>query len=583
MKVAAIIQARTGSTRLPKKVLLDISGKPMLVHVIDRVKMAKKVDEIIIATTTNKKDDVVVNIAKKEEVNFFRGSEEDVLDRYYNAAKQSRADLIVRITSDCTLIDPEIIDRIIGKFQNVFENKKADYASNVHERTFPRGLDVEVFSFKALEKSFKEAKDPVYREHVTAYIYRHPEIFKICSLKASNEYFAPELRFCVDTKEDLALIRKIYEKLYKKGFVETRKAIWLVKKDKLYKINEMIEQKAHQSIKQKILHKKIFFRLDYSRKIGVGHLMRCLALAEKINAESIFLLQKTSPEIIGLIKSKGFGIVEINFNNEIEELNKIKKLVAVEKPFTLIIDLYNRSQDYFNELRKIPSKLVVIDDFAGIRLDADIIISNNFFANNLNYNNFRGNILLGPKYAFLRKEFENFEERKITKDVKNLLIMFGGADNKNLTTKTLKILRNNGRNKIVVVGKIFSKIAELKKELKHHKKFELYVDAINISELMKKSDIAISAAGTTMFELAATGTPTLAVAQVEHQKIVAEACEKAGFAINLGDDEHFQNYLLKYLDELSSSEIRKKLSVSGQKLVDGKGAERVADEIMRLA
>ena len=164
-----------GSTRLPGKVLMELEGKPLLQRVVERVKRAKKIDEIIIATTKNKEDKKLTEFAEKLKVKSYAGSEDDVLDRYYQAAKKFGAENIVRITSDCPLIDPEIVDDIISYYLN----NDFDYVSNTISPTYPDGLDTEVFSFKALERAWKEAKKGFEREHVTPYINRHPEIRKL--------------------------------------------------------------------------------------------------------------------------------------------------------------------------------------------------------------------------------------------------------------------------------------------------------------------------------------------------------------------------------------------------------------------
>ncbi len=578
MKIVAIIQARTGSTRLPGKVLLKLAGKTMLSQVIERVKRAKKIDEIIIATTTSKKDEVVIKIAKAENVKFFSGNENDVLDRYYNAAKKFEADIIARITSDCPLIDPKIIDNTI----ELFEKEKADYASNVFERTFPRGLDVEIFSFKALEKAWKEAKENVYREHVTSYIYGNPKMFKLASLTAEKKFFAPELRFCVDTKEDFELMKKIYDKLYRNGFVNSEDAVVFVKKEKLYKINQSVEQKSHPKIRQKTSEKIVVFRLDADEKIGTGHLMRCFALAEKLKARNVFVLKKmrgTNNKIAEIVKNKGFEILFIDFSDEKNEIEKLKELNAELNSSAIVVDVYNRSENYFYELKNF-GRLIVIDDFAKLQLDADIIVNSNVFAKNMDYGNCSGRLLLGPKYALLRTEFENIKKRKIHGQVKTILIVFGGSDPNNATIKALRALREVKFLKIIVVGKLFSNIPELKEELRNHQHL-LYVGAHNVSELMQKADLAISGAGTTMLELACTGLPALSIVQAENQKLVAEEFEKQGTSINLGNDIN-PLILRKKILELKNYALREKMSASGQKLVDGKGAERVAEEIMGL-
>ncbi|MBU0477143.1 glycosyltransferase family protein [bacterium] len=236
MKVAAIIQARMSSTRLPNKVLADIEGKPMLWHVINRLKRAELVDEIIVATTTNRKDESIIELAKETKAEWFRGSESDVLDRYYQAAKKHGSDIIVRITPDCPLIDPEVIDKVIERF---FIGN-LDYVSNVHPPTYPDGLDIEVFSFKTLKKAWEEAKKSSEREHVTLYVVNHPEIFIIGNIE--NEKNLSYMRWCIDEQKDLKFIKEIYKRLYKNDEIFNMNDILslLKKEPELMKINEGI-------------------------------------------------------------------------------------------------------------------------------------------------------------------------------------------------------------------------------------------------------------------------------------------------------------------------------------------------------
>lgn len=208
----AIIQARTGSTRLPNKVLLKLQGKSVLEHVVQRVKRSKKIDKVVVATTTKKEDDRIVNICKKLNIDYFCGSEEGVLDRYFQTARLFHIDPIVRITADCPLIDPDIIDKVI----DFYYKGKYDYVSNSHPPTFPDGMDVEVFSFKSLQEAWERATLPEERgEFVTVYILRNPQIFKIGNFLNKEDLYS--LRLTLDGKKDLILIRKIYKELYKKN------------------------------------------------------------------------------------------------------------------------------------------------------------------------------------------------------------------------------------------------------------------------------------------------------------------------------------------------------------------------------
>ena len=206
MKVVAIIQARMGSTRLPGKVLLDLAGEPVLARVVNRTQRATTLDGIVIATTTESGDEVIVELCNSRGWAHFRGSEEDVLERYYQAARKYHADIVVRITSDCPLIEPEIIDLVV---QELLEDGSLDYVSNtLPPRTFPRGLDVEAMTFKTLERAWQEDKNPAWREHVTPYIYRTPEKFRLKAV--TNEKDLSYMRWTIDTWEDLEFVRRIY-------------------------------------------------------------------------------------------------------------------------------------------------------------------------------------------------------------------------------------------------------------------------------------------------------------------------------------------------------------------------------------
>lgn len=210
MKILIIVQARMTSTRLPGKVLKEVLGKPLLEYQIERLRRVRLADGIVIATTTNDTDAPIVNLCRRLDVPVFRGSEHDVLSRYYEAAKFHHADVILRVTSDCPLIDPQVIDKTIRFYLD--HKTEYDYVSNGLERTYPRGMDTEVFPFQVLEEAFVEAEHQAEREHVTPFIYRRPERYKLgnCRCQEDLSYH----RWTVDTAEDFELIKKIIEALY---------------------------------------------------------------------------------------------------------------------------------------------------------------------------------------------------------------------------------------------------------------------------------------------------------------------------------------------------------------------------------
>jgi spore coat polysaccharide biosynthesis protein SpsF len=243
MKVVAIIQARTGSTRLPGKVLLDLAGEPMLVRDMNRLARADTLDQVVVATTVKPADDGIVDLCQERDWSCFRGSEEDVLDRYYRAAKAHEADAVVRITSDCPLIEPQVVDKVVNAFLE--RQPGLDYASNTApERTFPRGLDIEVMRFDALERAWREDDNPAWREHVTPYIRRHPELFE--SYSVLNDEDLSRMRWTVDTPEDLAFVRRIYEHFGHDQFSWREVLTLLEKYPEWLAINRDIKQKHIQ-------------------------------------------------------------------------------------------------------------------------------------------------------------------------------------------------------------------------------------------------------------------------------------------------------------------------------------------------
>lgn len=211
--VWAVVQARTGSTRLPRKVLADIEGKAMLDRVVERVTSADTIDGVIVATTHQPTDDAIIDLLTSHcHVQVVRGAESDVLDRYRDAQRACGADVIVRITSDCPLIDPGLIDDVVGALE-----EGIDYASNTLEpRTYPRGLDVEAMTSEALEEAWRRDDDPAWREHVTPYLYRNPGRFTL--RRVSHGRDLSHHRWTVDTPEDLELVRRIYRHLDEGAF-----------------------------------------------------------------------------------------------------------------------------------------------------------------------------------------------------------------------------------------------------------------------------------------------------------------------------------------------------------------------------
>ncbi len=265
LKIGIIIQARTGSSRLPGKVMKYLPfgcTTTVLEQVIARVRESKTIHKIVIATTEKNEDDSIAAMASNCGIRCFRGSEDDVLSRYYNAAKDNALDVVVRITSDCPCIDPDIIDEVV----NIFLADEVDYASNTLERTYPRGLDVEVFSFSALERAQHEGVVRYDREHVTPYIYKNPSIFSVKSITAPEDINYPEIRVTLDTYEDYMLLCAVYNSLYEeaKPVFKAKDLVGLFRdKPWLYMVNkEVLQKREYTNVADELAEASKLLRLN---------------------------------------------------------------------------------------------------------------------------------------------------------------------------------------------------------------------------------------------------------------------------------------------------------------------------------
>lgn len=210
MNVVAIVQARMGSSRLPGKVMLPLGRRPMIHHVLRRAQKIEGVDEVVMATSRSPREEALVRYVRSAiGLPVVRGPEDDVLERYVGAARQFGADVIVRLTADCPLLSARVSSRVVQAF--VDGRSRIDYASNTLDRTYPRGLDTEVFSVDALRRANRRASNPWEREHVTLYMWSHPELFELQSVKARRHY--PDYRWTVDTFSDYRLLRRIFDVL----------------------------------------------------------------------------------------------------------------------------------------------------------------------------------------------------------------------------------------------------------------------------------------------------------------------------------------------------------------------------------
>ena len=335
---------------------------------------------------------------------------------------------------------------------------------------------------------------------------------------------------------------------------------------------------------------KIAIRADGGSRIGLGHIQRCLALSSQLQREKmeVLFITKRNDIVKEKVEQEGFKVAELKHNLNLEEdLRYTTEILKGNKIDVLITDSYEFDERYLTEVKKNIRMLVSINDLAEITFSSDIVINQNIYAKELNYPSLTGKtkFLLGHQYALLRKEFANLGKRKINEKVQKALVTLGGSDCFNLTPKILNVLDTieGDFNITAVIGHFFNNISEIQSTVKKmSKKVELVYNSSQMVNLMLSSDMAITGGGTTLYELAATGIPTLAFCLADNQVRNVKGMAKTGTIIDVGwGNEWKEERLYKEANELINSHLlRVKMSKSGQELVGGKGSLNCAKEIL---
>lgn len=548
MKTVAIIQARMGSSRFPGKILMEIAGKPMIYHIVERARDIKNVDEVVLATTRNREDNRLVNWAKKARVKIFRGDENDVLARFYEAAKQFRADIIVRVCADSPLFDPNSVSDMIVALRN-----DADYVTANQKQLATSGIDV--FSFRALEKAFANAASLYEREHVTPYILNNPSQFSFAKFRVKKIFNKDNFRLTVDVASDLELIQEIYKKLWKVGkIVSLPDVLRLLRKD-----SSLAAKNAH------VIQRggaypgfNILILVAAKGKIGYGHLFRMVRLAKTLTenfANGVKFLIAGDNFAKEHLKSNGFGV--INFDEK--TTSKIKEL----KPQAIIIDSHEEKlRKFFKKIDGGPLKVSYDDDINS--KNADLVFTPLGKSRENNY--------VGLKYLILSKKINVNGEKKR----KYLLISAGAADPGNYTLRIAQkiIGRRIKYPAALLIGPAYKHITELNNFKREYPMIKIFQNS-DLGEAFSQTKIAICHFGVTMFEMIASNIVCAVYAINEDHMEQIRKFSKIGFVYNLGyfKDRQIVNKINAFLKE---NKLVKEIFSNIRGKIDSKGALRVA-------
>lgn len=596
MKVVAIIQARMRSVRLPGKIMKKLSGRTVLEHDIIRIGSVSRVDEVVVATSNLVVDDEVAAEALRAGAKVSRGSEEDVLARFHDAAREYGADVIVRMTSDCPLFDPELLDEMLAEFLTALQSDAPfDYYSNtLKRRTYPTGLDAEIFTRAALERAFHEGCRPPEREHVTPYLHQNPHLFNLGGMESAVDHSAH--RWTLDTPADLELIERIYDAIYSEDRLFTTNDVLqlLVEHPEISAINRHIEAKSIEPV----YSSGLVIRADASPDIGAGHVMRCLALGQAWPADAgpvVFVMAEGAAAYGPRLRHEGFAVEAINATAGTPE--DAAATMAVARRHTagwLVIDGYFFDQDYVNQLLTGNSRVLQLDDNGQPHLPpVDILLNQNLHADVRQYpdRSPEANLFLGVEHVLLRQEFLNCgrQESELPDVVNHILVTLGGGDPENIVSRVLVALKKISHPDLhvrVLVGANSphrSMLTKLAEQSPHQ--VEIQSPTQDMPPQYEWADLAITGGGGTLWELAYIGVPALtfilAANQQPSSRLLAEkgVINCLGRLVDLSDEE-----ITAAIRELvEDKDMRARMVTKGKALIDGQGAQRVADAMLKTS
>jgi spore coat polysaccharide biosynthesis protein SpsF len=578
LRIVAVIQARMGSTRLPGKVLKPIAGKPLLWHIVHRLKRSQLIEQIAVATSTNPRDDAIVEWAKDNNVACIRGPEDNVLARFARAAEILDADVIVRVSSDAPFIDAGFVDHLITSLleQNGDYVLLEDGAETAHEGVDP-------FTRRALDRLMMDAgSDPAAREHVTGYFKLHPDFVRVARAPAYPELAREGARLTIDTPDDLTFVETLHERLdAKAGEASLSDLLLLLEREPgLRAMNAHVKQKPITPSGGLAL-----IRCDGGGQYGYGHVKRMVALARALRDRegigSIFVVNGTA-DALTPIKGAGFEAITID---KMHDAQMLGELVKARHPDLLICDLRDGvSGAELEAVARDVAITAVIDDASERRLAADVA----YFppvpqAFQLDWTGSDCVARIGWEWAVLGLARTKLKER-VHAARPSLLVTMGGSDPAELTLRCARALArlDPAFRARFVIGpgmKNGPRTAKLIAGLAPN--FETIEGANGLATEFAACDVALTAFGVTSYELAAYGVPALYIALTEDHARSASAFENAGMGTLLGLESSIEDGDIArgVWALLGDAARRRDMRAAGLMTIDGEAAGRIAADL----
>lgn len=577
-RVVAIVQARMGSTRLPGKVLMPLAGRSVLDHLLDRLAEAKRLDAVVVATTRRRQDSLILEVARRRGLMTFAGPEDDVLARYVGAARRFAADVIVRVTADSPLTDPLGIDAMVAHHLA----SGADYTHNAHSRGLPSGMAAEVFSRSALERAFRLARRPEQREHVVPVFFHCPWLFRVETVDppAALQRRA-DIDLTLDVPTDLEKLDRIYRALGDGPF-RAEEVIALIDRDPVLKRLAAASARTvvwtHPGPEAPL---EIRFVVRADPVTGMGHLSRCLnlfrALATRSRVRPTILLQGSS-DAARWAESAGCPVVRLPAT----AAGAAPSLRRLNRADILILDLPHVRQELLRAARDTSRFLVrIVDGEDPDDRHSDLLINPNLALGHLHR---LGRLASGLRYALLDEAYATAhgQRRTISGTVKQVMVCLGGGSSPAPLRRVLTALAQIPDPILitVILGPLAPSAPPVPKALRGRATILRAVPSL--AERLMEADLAVVGGGTLLYEAACAGTPAAVLAQTPDQAVEARAFARRGAALCLASRplRPANKYVRPLMALIRDQHRRRRLSQAGKRLVDGKGAARLADLIL---